>query len=74
MADISGLVEGGSYPCEARSWRDATVCARQGAGRSSSLLYPERRRLWFRGELISAWLISYWGNKPLGHVARSSSG
>ena len=66
--DLNGLIDGGAYMSEARSWSNTPrVCGKLYAGCSSSLGYSGRREATiYRGELMSGGLISYQGliNNP----------
>ena len=50
--DISGLVDGGSYMSEARSWSDIPPCAADGGQGMAAVFSPgEKGRLPVMGEL-----------------------
>ena len=62
--DISGLMDGGAYTAEARSWRDTPLCAADGGQDIVVVFAPEGKgRLSVIGELTSGGLISYQGNQ-----------
>ena len=65
VRDISGLMEGGAYLSEARSWSNTPVCAAEGK-QDMAAVFSLRGdcRLW--GELISGEFISYQGNQQRG--------
>ena len=64
--DISGLMDGGSYTCEARSWSNNPPCASDGRKDMVAVFASApagKGRLPVKGKLMSGGLISYQGNQ-----------
>ena len=65
--DVSGVMDGGAYTSEARSWSDTPPCAVDDGQDMAAVFTPKwKKRLPVIGELMSGGLIRYQGNQQRG--------
>ena len=69
--DINGVMDGGPYMSEVRSWSDTPACAADSGQDRAAVFTPTwKGRLLVIGELTSGGLISYHGNQQRGTPLR----